>query len=68
MKTRNVILLIASHSIIGAAGFAAGTYALPILIAPDAPTVAQVSAVADSAIYTAEFRRDLIDSDALHWG
>lgn len=68
MKTRNILLLLASHGFVGAVGFAAGIYALPILIAPAAPSVAEVTAVAQSASYTAEFRRDLKDSDALHWG
>lgn len=68
MKTKNFILLLASHGIVGALGFAGGIYALPILIAPDAPSEAQVSAAAASASYTGEFRRDLQDSDALHWG
>ncbi len=52
MKTRNLILLLASHGLIGAAGFAAGIYVLPILIAPPAPSAAAVSAVAESAAYT----------------
>ncbi|NGX17714.1 DM13 domain-containing protein [Wenzhouxiangella sp. XN24] len=65
---RHVILLLASHGAVAALGFAAGIYALPILIAPDAPTVAEVSTAARSATYTSEFRRDLEDSDALHWG
>lgn len=68
MKTKKFILLLATHGIVGAIGFAGGIYALPILIAPDAPSEAQVSAVAASASYTGEFRRDLQDSDALHWG
>ena len=68
MKTRNIILFLVSHGFIGAVGFAAGIYTLPILIAPDAPSVSEVSAVAESAVYTAEFRRDLKDSDAFHWG
>jgi hypothetical protein len=68
LKTRNLITLLASHGLIGAIGFAAGIYALPILIAPEAPSAAKLSAVAESATYTAEFRRDLKDSDALHWG
>lgn len=68
MKTKNFILLLATHGIVAALGFAGGIYALPILIAPDAPSEAQVSAVAASATYTGEFRRDLQDSDALHWG
>ena len=68
MKTRHAVLLLVSHGVIGAVGFAAGIYALPILIAPAAPSAAEVSAVARSATYTGEFRRDLKDSDALHWG
>jgi len=68
LKKRNVIFLIASHGMVAAFGFAAGIYALPILIAPDAPTVAEVSAAARSATYTSEFHRNLEDSDALHWG
>lgn len=68
MKTRNLLFLLISHGLIGAVGFAGGIYALPILIAPPAPTAAEVSAVAESATYNAEFRRDLQDSDALHWG
>jgi hypothetical protein len=68
LKTKNFILLLASHGIVGALGFAGGIYTLPILIAPDAPTEAQVSAVAAAATYTGAFRRDLQDSDALHWG
>ena len=68
MKARNVIILLVSHGFVGAVGFAAGIYLLPILIAPAAPSVAEVTAAAQSASYTAEFRRDLKDSDALHWG
>lgn len=68
MKIKFVLLLILSHAVVGVAGFAAGLYALPILIAPPAPTVDEVSAIASDAIYSAEFRRDLEDSDAFHWG
>lgn len=68
MKAKTIIALILSHSLVAAIGFAAGIYALPILIAPDAPSVAEVSAAAKSAAYKAEFRRDLKDSDRLHWG
>ncbi len=68
MKARTVIGLLLSHGLVAAIGFAAGIYALPILIAPAAPSVAVVSAAAESATYNAEFRRDLKDSDALHWG
>ncbi len=68
MKPKTIVLLIASHGFIGVLGFAAGIYALPILIAPDAPSVEDVSAVAKSATYIGEFSRNLTDSDAFHWG
>jgi hypothetical protein len=65
MKT---FLLIVSHVFALAVGFAAGIYVLPILTAPDAPTQQQAQASLPSARWTATFRRDLKDSDALHWG
>lgn len=68
MKTRTALLLAASHSTVAIAGFAGGIYALPILVAPDAPTAEQVQAATTQALFSAEFRRDLKDSDALHWG
>ena len=61
-------LLIVSHLVAAAIGFALGIYALPILIAPAAPTQAEVASQAASARYTGQFRRGLKDSDALHWG
>ena len=62
------LLLIASHLVTLAIGFALGVYALPILIAPDAPTLQQIQSSQPAAQWTASFRRDLKDSDALHWG
>ena len=62
------LLLVVSHLVALAAGFALGIYALPILIAPQAPTAAQVHAQAGAANYKGQFRRDLKDSDAFHWG
>ena len=41
---------------------------LPILTAPEAPSVDQVRSAAAAAGFQGEFRRDLADSDALHWG
>lgn len=64
----NKIFLAATHLFALAAGFALGIYTLPILTAPDGPTAAQVSAHESSAVYKGEFRRDLKDSDPLHWG
>ena len=65
MKT---LLLVVSHALTLALGFALGVYFLPILIAPPAPSGAEVAAQAKTATYTGTFRRDLKDSDALHWG
>ena len=65
MKT---VLLVVSHTLTLALGFALGVYFLPILIAPPAPSAAEVTAQAKAATFTGTFRRDLKDSDALHWG
>lgn len=65
---KKVLLLLASHLIALAVGFAAGIYLLPILIAPDMPSGALVQAAAAEAGYTGRFRKDLTDSDAVHWG
>ncbi len=64
----NKLLLLASHALSLGIGFALGVYFLPVLIAPQAPTTAEVSAQASRATYRGQFRRDLQDSDALHWG
>lgn len=68
MNTRKTILLLASHCAVAFAGFAVGIYALPILIAPDAPTAEEVKAATVGAQFTGSFKRELKDSDALHWG
>lgn len=62
------LILVLSHLLALGAGFALGLYTLPILIAPDSPTSAEISRAAHYAAYTAEFRRDLEGSDLLHWG
>lgn len=62
------LLLLITHAIALAAGFAAGIYALPILTAPAAPSAAEVRSQAGAAQYTGEFRRNLKGSDLLHWG
>lgn len=61
-------LLSASHLLVLALGFGLGVYFLPVLTAPDAPGATEVAAQAQGAQWTAQFRRDLKDSDALHWG
>lgn len=63
-----LISFIFSHAIAIAVGFALGIYLLPILTAPPSPDEAMLQESAQSAIYTADFTRDLRGSDFLHWG
>lgn len=65
MKT---LLLLISHAVVLVIGFGLGIYALPILTAPAAPTTAEVASAASQAVYKGQFRRDLKDSDPLHFG
>ena len=65
---RSVIVLVISHVVAAFVGFAVGIYALPILTAPPTPSSAELTAQAAQATYTGQFRRDLEDSDLLHWG
>jgi hypothetical protein len=65
MKT---ILLALSHVAALAVGFGLGIYALPILTAPPPPTAVELSAIAAAKPFVGTFRRDLKDSDVLHWG
>lgn len=68
MKIRTIVLLIATHSAVGVLGFGIGVYVLPILTAPPAPSIEDINAISSQTKYTTQFRRDLEDSDALHWG
>lgn len=68
VRALRIVLLSASHALVALAGFGAGIYALPILTAPSAPTASELAAAAAKARYTGRFRRDLRDSDPLHWG
>lgn len=68
MKLRTMVLLLATHCGVGLAGFGLGIYALPILIAPPAPSEESIQAKSSQAAYTGQFRKDLKDSDAWHWG
>lgn len=62
------LILVATHLIAIGFGFALGIYMLPILTAPAAPTAGEMAAQVGAVRYTGTFRRDLQDSDALHWG
>ena len=65
---KKLILLLITHGFVGAVGFAAGVYFLPILIAPPPPPAAVVEAAVNNADFSGTFKRDLQDSDFAHWG
>jgi len=62
------ILLVGSHLIALTLGFALGVYFLPILTAPSSLSGAEIATLMGPTQWTGQFRRDLKDSDALHWG
>lgn len=68
IRMKRLLLLTVTHVAAVAIGFTVGVYALPILIAPKAPSVDEVKTMARGAQYTGEFRRDLKGSDLFHWG
>ena len=68
MKIRSALFLIATHISVGALGFGAGIYALPILTAPPAPSEKVIESMSSQAMYSAQFKKDLKGSDAFHWG
>lgn len=63
-----LIVFLISHGLAMGAGFALGIYLLPILVAPTAPSDAEIETAFSKAIFTARFRKDLPGSDFLHWG
>jgi hypothetical protein len=65
---KKALLLLVSHGLVLALGFALGVYFLPVLIAPPAPSAAEVAAKSVAVSFQGQFRRDLKDSDLLHWG
>ncbi len=66
--TKRMITLFASHLVAVGVGFAAGIYALPILIAPPAPDPVIIAQASENSDFVGEFSRDRKDSDALHYG
>lgn len=68
MNIKVVVLMCVTHLGVAFAGFAAGIYALPILIAPPAPSESEVMAISKQAQFSAQFIRELKGSDRLHWG
>lgn len=68
MNLRAAVMLIFTHTLVAVLGFGAGIYVLPILTAPPAPTEQALQQAASDGMFEAQFRRELEDSDALHWG
>ena len=68
MSKATIVKLTVSHVAALAVGFAAGIYALPILIAPPAPDSTAMSQAASKSEFVGTFSRDRKDSDAFHWG
>ncbi|MEM7054122.1 MAG: hypothetical protein AAF446_06190, partial [Pseudomonadota bacterium] len=68
MSIKTWVGLTLTHLVAVGIGFAAGLYALPILIAPDSPSEQELAMVAERSVFSGAFSRDLEDSDALHWG
>lgn len=65
---RKTLVLATTHCLALGAGFALGVYLLPVLIAPPAPSAAEIGSAAAQSEFKGVFRRDLKDSDFLHWG
>lgn len=65
---KKFILLLVTHLIFAAIGFAGGIYALPILMAPDSPTTEQLANASGNVVFSGSFRRDIPGSDFMHWG
>lgn len=62
------IILSATHGAMLAIGFALGVYLLPILTEPEGPDRSAIQETAKTALFKANFTRDLKGSDLLHWG
>ncbi|BDT74268.1 hypothetical protein os4_38210 (plasmid) [Comamonadaceae bacterium OS-4] len=65
---RRWLILITTHLVMLALGFAGGIYALPILTAPRAPDSAALQNIATETLYAGRLMRNLNGSDLLHWG
>ena len=51
-----------------ALGVMLGIYLLPILTAPEGPTVSEVVSSSQQALYQTRFDREVAGSDLIHWG
>jgi hypothetical protein len=67
-RWKKFVAVAVTHLFALGTGIALGIYLLPILTAPEGPAIETVLSAAQSARFTGKFRRELEDSDALHWG
>jgi hypothetical protein len=65
---KKLLIFSITHTAALVTGVALGIYLLPILTAPTAPTAAEIQARSGDMQFSGQFRRDLEDSDFLHWG
>ena len=68
MHIKQRLLLLFSHLTMLGAGFVAGLYMLPLLVASPAPSSHELAVVEDNAFFIADFSRSHPASDFLHWG
>ncbi len=57
-----------THTIALVLGVALGIYLLPILTAPEGPSVSEVTSSSQQALYKTRFHKDVAGSDLIHWG
>ena len=68
MAIKKLISPLLTHVFAVGLGVAIGIYLLPIITAPPSLTAEKIVSLSSNATYTAYFRKDLQDSDFLHWG
>lgn len=56
-----------THAVVLVIGFMLGIYFLPILTAPEAPSISDIQTT-DQVLYRGAFKKDLPGSDLFHWG
>lgn len=57
-----------THTIALVLGVAVGIYLLPILTAPEGPSVSEVTSLSQQALYKTRFHKNVAGSDLIHWG
>ncbi len=57
-----------THAIALVLGVMLGIYLLPILTAPEGPSVSEVASSSEQALYKTRFHKQVAGSDLIHWG